>query len=176
MTPGFEVRRAWETVHSTAWSPPVRMGQIARFIQCNFSIRDLPGTLFFTYTFSIHIPLLPPIHSHIHSGSLIPHSAAPPSFLIPSLFLHWATQRWLAGETGRHLAQHPPCPSLRTTRFWACALRAGRDAWLSSLFCLPQKMTLRTNPRSSPTHHCSSEQFPGRIHWVSRKMFPVAFS
>lgn len=130
---------------------------------------------FFTYTCSIQIPLLPPIHSHIHSGSLIPQCAAPPSFLIPSLFLHWVTQRWLAGETGRHLAQHPPCPSLLHSPLLGMRAEGWQrcPAFLSSL---PQKMTLRTSPRSSPTHHCSSEQFPGRIHWVSRKMFLVAFS
>lgn len=169
-------------VQSTAWSPPVRTGQTAPFIWCNFPLVICPE-LFFTHTFSIHTPLLPPIHSHIHSGSLIPQSAAPPSFLIPSIFPHWVTERWLAGElsagwrggVGRHLAQHRPCPSLLHNPLWACALRAGQGC-LASLSSLPHEMTLRTNPKSSPTHHCSSEQFPGRIHWVSRKMFPVVFS
>ena len=181
-TPGFELRRAWETYRALLGLRLYARGRLLPSHGVIFPLVICPE-LFFTHTFSIHTPLLPRIHSHIHSGSLIPQSAAPASFLFPSIFPHWVTERCLAGELsagwrGRLGDTSPstdPARASCTTRFWACALRAGQGC-LASLSSLPQEMTLRTNPKSSPTHHCSSEQFPGRIHWVSRKMFPVVFS
>lgn len=114
MTPGFERRRAWETYRALLGPRLYTRGRLLPAYGVIFPLVICPE-LFFTHTFSIHAPLLPPIHSHIHSGSRIPQSAVPPSFLIPSFFPHWVTngaERWLAGEVQRHLAQHQPCPSL----------------------------------------------------------------
>lgn len=155
---------------STAWSPPGRYGQTAPCKRYNFSISDLPGTLFSL----THFPFIPPLPHSLPRSLRKPNSLVHgPSLLSHPLPLPVLGSGVLAGRGGweaprpepQLLAPTLPQPAAHTG-FWAGALRAGQG-------CLA---SLRTNHRSSPTHQCSSEQFPGRIHWVSRKMFPVVFS
>lgn len=164
---------------STAWSPPGRYGQTAPCKRYNFSISDLPGTLFSP----THFPFIPPLPHSLPRSLRKPNSLVRgPSLLSHPLPLPVLGSGVLAGRGGweaprpepQLLAPTLPQPAAHTG-FWAGALRAGQGC-LASLSFLPQELALRTNHRSSPTHQCSSEQFPGRIHWVSRKMFPVVFS
>lgn len=83
------------------------VGQTCPSAGCNFSISDLPGTLD-SFT---HFPFIPslPIHSHVHSGHLVPWSTA--ALLSHPLRLPLLRSGSTGGEVGRHLAQHRPSSS-----------------------------------------------------------------